>query len=72
MAVKSFEKSMEALEKIVDELESGELSLEASIKKFEEGMKLSKNCAKKLDETEKKISVLMSDADGNTTESRFD
>lgn len=72
MAAKSFEKSIEALEKIVEELESGDLSLEASIKKFEEGVKLSKNCSKKLDETEKKISILLSDGDGNITEEPFD
>ena len=72
MAAKSFEKSIETLEKIVDDLESGDLSLEASIKKFEEGIKLSKNCSKKLDETERKISVLMNDDNGNITEKPFD
>ncbi len=72
MAAKSFEKSIETLEKIVEDLESGDLSLEASIKKFEEGIKLSKNCSKKLDETERKISVLMNDDNGNITEKPFD
>lgn len=72
MAVKSFEKSIETLEKIVEDLESGDLSLEASIKKFEEGIKLSKNCSKKLDETERKISVLMNDENGDITEKPFD
>lgn len=72
MAAKSFEKSIETLEKIVEDLESGDLSLEASIKKFEEGIKLSKNCSKKLDETERKISVLMNDDNGDITEKPFD
>lgn len=72
MAAKSFEKSIETLEKIVEDLESGDLSLEASIKKFEEGIKLSKNCSKKLDETERKISVLMNNDNGDITEKPFD
>lgn len=72
MAAKSFEKSIEALESIVEELESGDLSLEASIKKFEEGVKLSKNCSKKLDETEKKISILLADNNGGVVEQPFD
>ena len=72
MAVKSFEKSIEELESIVEELESGDLSLEASIKKVEEGIKLSKNCSKKLDETEKKILILLTDADGDVTEKPFE
>lgn len=72
MATKSFEKSIEALESIVEELESGDLSLEASIKKFEEGVKLSKNCSKKLDETEKKISILLTDNNGDITEKPFE
>ncbi len=72
MAVKSFEKSIEELENIVEALESGDLSLEASIKKFEEGVKLSKNCSKKLDETEKKISILLTDNNGGVTEKPFE
>jgi len=72
MASKSFETSMETLEKIVHELESGDLSLEDSIKKFEEGIKLSKQCAKKLDETEKKISLLITDSEGSITEQPFE
>ncbi len=72
MATKSFEASIEKLEQIVNDLESGDLSLEESIKKFEEGVKLSKTCSKKLDETEKKISVLLADSDGNITEQDFE
>ncbi len=72
MATKSFETSIEELEQIVNDLESGDLSLEESIKKFEAGVKLSKTCSKKLDETEKKISVLLADSAGNMTEKDFE
>jgi exodeoxyribonuclease VII small subunit len=71
MAQKTFEQSMNQLEEIVQDLESGDLSLEKAIKRFEEGIKLSKLCAKKLDETEKKISILLEDAQGNITETPF-
>jgi exodeoxyribonuclease VII small subunit len=55
----TFEKAMEQLEKIVASLETEPLSLEQSLKKFEEGMKLSQYCSEKLEETEKKISLIM-------------
>lgn len=55
----SFEKNMENLEKIVQELENGDLNLDDSIKKFEEGMKISKECNKILEDAEKKITVLI-------------
>ncbi len=71
MAKKTFEQSMEQLEQIVQELESGDLPLEKAIKKFEEGIQLSKLCAKKLDETEKKVSLLLEDEQGNITEAPF-
>ena len=71
MAQKTFEQSMNQLEEIVQDLESGELPLEKAIKRFEEGIKLSKLCAKKLDETEKKISILLEDAQGNIVETPF-
>ena len=71
MAKKTFEQSMKQLEQIVQELESGDLPLEKAIKKFEEGIQLSKLCAQKLDETEKKISMLLEDEQGNITEAPF-
>lgn len=71
MAKISFEKTLKQLEQIVQELESGNLPLEKAMKKFEEGVKLSKYCSEKLDETEKKISVLLHDNKGNTTEEPF-
>ncbi len=67
----TFENAMKQLENIVHELESGNLSLEDSIKKFEEGIKLSNYCSAKLDETEKRITILMKDHDGNITEKSF-
>ena len=55
----NFEENMESLEKIVQELEKGELNLDESIKKFEEGMNLSKKCNEILEEAEKKITILI-------------
>jgi len=69
---RTFESSMEELEEIVRELESGNLSLEDAIKKFETGMNCSKFCLEKLDETEKKITLLMADSHGNVTEEPFE
>ena len=60
----SFEKQMEELEKIVTELEKGELNLDESVSKFEQGMKISKDCNKILEEAEKKITILVSKKDG--------
>jgi exodeoxyribonuclease VII small subunit len=60
----TFETAMKQLEQIVQELESGDMPLEKAIKKFEEGIKISKYCSEKLDESEKKITLLMRDSDG--------
>jgi len=59
-----FEDAMTRLEEIVEELESGELSLEESLSAFEEGIKLSKICAKLLNEAERKVEILMKGEDG--------
>ncbi|MBW2367177.1 MAG: exodeoxyribonuclease VII small subunit [Deltaproteobacteria bacterium] len=72
MATQSFEKALKQLEKIVQELESGDLPLEKTIKKFEEGVALSKFCSKKLEETEAKISQLLQDHNGDIQEEPFD
>lgn len=71
MAKISFEKSLKQLEQIVQELESGDLPLEKAMKKFEEGFKLSKYCSEKLDETERKITVLLHNNKGDITEEPF-
>ena len=59
-----FEKAMERLEQIIDDLESGSLSLDESIKVFEEGVDLSKKCHKKLTEAETKVKQLIKNDDG--------
>ncbi len=68
---KTFEDSMSQLEKIVEDLEDGDLPLETAIKKFEEGVRLSRFCFDKLDETEKKVSLLLQDQSGNLIEKPF-
>lgn len=61
---KRFEEALEQLEKVVERLESGELSLEESLAAFEEGVRLVKFCNQKLTEVEKKIELLVKDKDG--------
>ncbi len=68
---KTFEDSMSQLEKIVEDIEDGDLPLETALKKFEEGVQLSKFCFDKLDETEKKVSLLLKDQNGNINEKPF-
>ena len=63
MPKKTFEQSIKQLEEIVHEMERGDLSLEKAMKKFEEGIQLSKFCSEKLDETEKKITVLIKESE---------
>jgi exodeoxyribonuclease VII small subunit len=57
----AFESALKKLEKVVTSLEEGDLSLEESIKAFEQGTKLSKACEEQLNEARKKIEVLMGD-----------
>jgi exodeoxyribonuclease VII small subunit len=64
MAKKTFETAMKQLEQIVQELETGDMPLEKAIKKFEEGIQISKYCSGKLDESEKRITLLLRDSDG--------
>jgi exodeoxyribonuclease VII small subunit len=72
MAKLTFERAMEQLEKIVASMETEALSLEQSLKKFEEGMKLSQYCSQKLEETEKKISLIMGKKDEEIEEISFE
>ena len=69
---KSFEEMMQNLEVIAKDLESGDLSLDDSVKKFEEGMRISKECSKILEDAEKKITILTKDSEGNLKEENFD
>ncbi len=58
-----FEDAMKKLEEIANELENNDLSLEESVKKFEEGMNLSKQCKDSLDKAEKQITILIDGQD---------
>lgn len=62
---KSFEQAISELEEVVTKLEDGEISLEESIEYFQKGVELSKMCNKKLDEAERKITMLL---DGGSDE----
>ena len=72
MAEKKFEKAMERLEEIVQNLEGGDLPLEDALKAFEEGMKLAKFCSLKLEEAEKKVTLLMEESGGSHTQVPFE
>ncbi|HXI61870.1 MAG TPA: exodeoxyribonuclease VII small subunit [Pyrinomonadaceae bacterium] len=61
---KTFESSLEELERIVRELEQGELPLERSLELFEDGVKLSRECQDRLNQAERRIEILMRDNQG--------
>jgi len=61
----NLEKSLSNLEELVEELESGDLSLEKAMKKFEEGIKLTRGCQAALKEAEQKVQILLAGADGD-------
>ena len=67
----NFEETMKKLEEIATELEKGDLDLDTSVAKFEEGMKLSKKCSEILEKAEKKITVLIKGEDGELAEGNF-
>jgi exodeoxyribonuclease VII small subunit len=71
MSKKTFEQSLKQLEKIVEDLESGELPLEKALQKFEEGINLSRSCSSQLDEIDRKITILLKDHAGGLTEKPF-
>lgn len=60
-----FEESLKKLESIVEQLEKGDLSLEDSLKLFEEGVALSATCKKELDTAEGKVQMLIRQRDGS-------
>ena len=68
---KNFEEQIEELENIIKELEAGKLNLDESVEKFEEGMKISKECSKMLESAERKITILLN-KDGNVEEEDFE
>ena len=69
-AAKKFdlEKSLANLEELVEELESGDLPLETAMKKFEEGIKLTRGCQAALKEAEQKVQILLKSAGGDELE----
>jgi exodeoxyribonuclease VII small subunit len=71
MAEPRFEEALNKLEAIVEDLENGDLNLDEAIKKYEEGMNLSKFCYKKLQEIQKKIEVLVKDSTGKLSAKDF-
>lgn len=67
-----FEKKLTRLEQIVEKMESGDLALEESLKLFEEGVKLSRECNTQLTDAEQKVKMLLSvDPQGNATTKDF-
>jgi exodeoxyribonuclease VII small subunit len=61
---KNFESAMEEIEQVVEQIESGELSLEESLAAYEKGVGLVKFCHQKLNEVEKRIEFLIKDKEG--------
>lgn len=68
----SFENALERLEKIVEEMQSAELPLEARLKRFEEGVVLVRECAKSLESAAKKVEVLVKSSGGKLETRLFD
>jgi exodeoxyribonuclease VII small subunit len=68
----SFEESLRKLQTIVDQLEKGDLSLEESLKLFEEGVSLSAVCKKELDAAEGKVQMLVKQRDGSLKAEPFE
>ncbi|HEX3142769.1 MAG TPA: exodeoxyribonuclease VII small subunit [Pyrinomonadaceae bacterium] len=69
---KTFESSLEELERIVRELEQGELPLERSLELFEHGVALSRECQDRLNQAERRIEILMRDNKGQSTTAPFE
>lgn len=68
----SFEKSLERLDAIVQQLEDADLPLEKALQLYEEGMKLSESCHKQLQEAEGRVQILMKKAGGKVTAEPFE
>jgi exodeoxyribonuclease VII small subunit len=71
MKMKDFESNLKQLEEIVGKLEGGDLTLDQSLKLFEEGVKISRFCNAKLEEAERKVETLIKGADGALVEVPF-
>jgi len=68
---RTFEASLEALEQIVRQLESGDLPLEKSLELFEQGIRLSRECQERLSQAERRIEVLLRDNQGRPVVNAF-
>ena len=68
----TFEEKLGKLEEVVKKLESGEASLEDSLKLFEEGVSLTRECTKMLSDAEAKVKKLTENADGSAKEETFE
>ena len=69
---KTFEASLAQLETVVRQLEAGDLPLEESLKLFEKGVALSRECRERLSEAERRIEILMKDSEGEPAVSELD
>ncbi|MBN1664913.1 MAG: exodeoxyribonuclease VII small subunit [Deltaproteobacteria bacterium] len=67
MAKDKFEDAMDKLEDIVKKMEAGNMSLDESLKAFEEGIKLVRVCTKKLDEAQRRVDVLLAEGSDMAT-----
>ncbi len=65
--VRTFEASLEALERIVHQLEDGDLPLDKSLELFEQGIRLSRECQERLSQAERRIEILLRDNQGRAT-----
>lgn len=72
MAGMEFEEALKKLEKIAGDLEKGELPLDDSLKRYEEGVRLAKLCTKKLEEAERKVEILIKSGEGKKEKKPFD
>ena len=68
----TFESSLEELERIVRQLEEGELTLEKSLELFEQGVRLSRDCQERLSQAERRIEILVRDNQGRPSVRPFD
>ena len=71
MKYREFEGALSRLEKIVGDLEEGDLALEEALKLFEEGVQVSRYCARVLKEAERKVEILTRDEEGELETAPF-
>jgi exodeoxyribonuclease VII small subunit len=64
MAKEKFEEALGRLEDIVKKMEAGDMTLEESLKSFEDGIKLARLCSRKLDEAERRVEILLKQEEG--------